>query len=705
MFENYYDIIGFKKPREIQKEIKNVLKNKKENVLVISGCGSGKTEVGHYALLNWNGIRSIFVEPMKTLATSIQERLNEYNKILNINEKWTIQHSGIEEDKYLENKFCVTTIDQVLSGWLGIGRQSFIRGKNIVQSNFVFDEVQLFQPDKALLTTINFLDSINSQGNKFLIMTATMPKYLIDFLLERYNMKLIEAYEETIADREIYVNYSSKVDYLQINSRTESQIVICNTQAQQEEVYNNIEDKSRCIILNSKLLKYDRSKIESKNLLEDDVSEKSLYKYFGKYAKKNNKILIATSIVEAGVDISANYLYSYACPIDNFIQRCGRCARWGGIGQVVIINSNDIVYDSKIVKKTIEFFADRPSLKFTWEIQKAVVTNILNPFYMDVINEINVRKNKYNLIDGSRGKLIRDIQNVNIIVDKDISFNSFKKQSISINISVLEKLSKNNALYVIDYGKNRNSPVQKKINDDIIGQTIVIQGNDCIYDELGFRYKEGSVCNTFQYDSNATDKYDKFNFDYKEESWINHATSVRALVKQKMLNDRFSSYVLENIDDISNVCGLHDIGKLDEQWQGPKWAGAKSILLAHFPFKKANTLIFKNRNHRAIGYIVLKNNLEDRILLNVVLQHHGRIISNNHDIIIDKFGLHKNSMLCLYEYGFYGGVVKEGNDNISYEEILTPKDTEWNNFLYIVGTLMESDIESINLFHNTKFLG
>ncbi|WP_408606985.1 hypothetical protein [Anaeromicrobium sediminis] len=69
-----------------------------------------------------------------------------------------------------------------------------------------------------------------------------------------------------------------------MNERKEKQIIICNTQSQQEEVYNQIVDKSPCIILNSKFTATDRARFEKEAL-----------DYFGKDSKNKvyNKILIS----------------------------------------------------------------------------------------------------------------------------------------------------------------------------------------------------------------------------------------------------------------------------------------------------------------------------------------------------------------------------------------------------------------------------
>lgn len=49
-----------------------------------------------------------------------------------------------------------------------------------------------------------------------------------------------------------------------------------------------------------------------------------------------NRIIVATQVIEAGVDISASLLISELAPWASLVQRFGRCARWGGTAQVVI---------------------------------------------------------------------------------------------------------------------------------------------------------------------------------------------------------------------------------------------------------------------------------------------------------------------------------------------------------------------------------
>lgn len=52
-----------------------------------------------------------------------------------------------------------------------------------------------------------------------------------------------------------------------------------------------------------------------------------------------DRIIVATQVIEAGVDISAAVLLTEIAPWPSLVQRIGRCARWGGVGKVVVIDS------------------------------------------------------------------------------------------------------------------------------------------------------------------------------------------------------------------------------------------------------------------------------------------------------------------------------------------------------------------------------
>ena len=51
-----------------------------------------------------------------------------------------------------------------------------------------------------------------------------------------------------------------------------------------------------------------------------------------------NRVIVATQVVEAGVDISAHLLVTELAPWPSLVQRFGRCARRGGAGRVVVVD-------------------------------------------------------------------------------------------------------------------------------------------------------------------------------------------------------------------------------------------------------------------------------------------------------------------------------------------------------------------------------
>ncbi|MFQ3581964.1 MAG: CRISPR-associated helicase Cas3' [Chloracidobacterium sp.] len=72
-----------------------------------------------------------------------------------------------------------------------------------------------------------------------------------------------------------------------------------------------------------------------------------------------DRIIVATQVVEAGVDISAGCLITELAPWPNLVQRFGRCARYGGSGSVLVVDRGQ---DEKLAAPY-----EQKELKSAWE--------------------------------------------------------------------------------------------------------------------------------------------------------------------------------------------------------------------------------------------------------------------------------------------------------------------------------------------------
>jgi len=58
----------------------------------------------------------------------------------------------------------------------------------------------------------------------------------------------------------------------------------------------------------------------------------------GACAPGTDRIIVATQVIEAGVDLSSGVLVTELAPWASLVQRFGRCARWGGTGTVAVVD-------------------------------------------------------------------------------------------------------------------------------------------------------------------------------------------------------------------------------------------------------------------------------------------------------------------------------------------------------------------------------
>lgn len=498
MIELLYKQLTEYNPYKYQVKVFELLTSGK-NVILNVPTGAGKTwasimpfiyaqQTGKYDFPQ----KMIYSLPLRTLANSIY---SDVTKVLNekkINIGKSSIHTGeYKNDEHFENDIIFSTIDQTLSNFLCFPlslskRQANINAGALVGSYLVFDEFHLLDSKLSMATTIGMLKTLKNLS-RFCIMTATLSEEYITKLKKAVNAEVvsIKDYPEDIAiiqSLKVPRGHEAKKAVIvkdeTINVQTilkrhnKKTIVICNRVEKAQQLYNDIIssdltgfenlsdlDKSNIICLHSRFFDEDRKKKEEK-----------LKRLFGT-KNEESAILISTQAIEAGMDISCETMHVEISPINSFLQRAGRCARWEGeYGEIFVydileleerekleietddeqeekqkraINNKYLPYDPSLCKITLEKLKGISTLNK--DISQQLVDEILmskelsdySRIEQDNFNRSKIQQSWDTCEKNMYSQTIRDIQSIEIaIIDsaKEVrgTFIPYKYQTIGL---------------------------------------------------------------------------------------------------------------------------------------------------------------------------------------------------------------------------------------------------------------------------------
>jgi CRISPR-associated endonuclease/helicase Cas3 len=363
-------------PFNFQREVCNLLCEGK-SVILRAPTGAGKTRAALFPFLFAHHVGALFPRqmiyslPLRSLAGSLFAEANQVCARAFPNMSVTLQTGEQPDDpQFLQGDIIFATYDQSLSSFLTIPvglsrREGNINAGAIISSYLVFDEFHLMEAERALATMAAILGWLKG-WTPFLLMTATLPDALVERLAKCVGSEALTVSEADLCKipsqsnkRRIFrVNESGKTlsatDILA--THRERSIAVCNTVQRAQRLFEDLCLESTCsgtaheiILLHSRFLPEHRNRKEERirEWLAKDPS------------KRRRAILVATQVIEVGLDVTCEHLHTEIAPAAAIIQRAGRCARFPGeSGTVHIYDVPEVEIGNKYLPYDSQLSAD-----------------------------------------------------------------------------------------------------------------------------------------------------------------------------------------------------------------------------------------------------------------------------------------------------------------------------------------------------------
>lgn len=368
------------RPLEVQMEAAQVLRTSGRLIARLP-TGTGKTLLA--ALPFAGGLlqpkQMVFMTPLRTLtgaqARALRGQINPSVARECLGLSWEVreQTGAMAEDPLFAATATICTFDQALSSALQIAysasaRRRTINAGAVLSAYLVADELHLFPRNQALTTLLWFLK--NRPDLPFCLMTATLTEPMAEQLADHLDADLISGLPTADAaflgvdSRTRSLHWQAEpFDAEQITRLAQEHrrlLVVVNTvdraiQLGREvrRAFEGTSGSAKIWVLHSRYYSDDRDRITEEVMTVFGRGDQQL---------TERGICIATQVVEAGLDISADIMLTELALANALIQRWGRCARWGGDGLVVVAPPpDDRVFpyiseeDAPLVKRTREW--------------------------------------------------------------------------------------------------------------------------------------------------------------------------------------------------------------------------------------------------------------------------------------------------------------------------------------------------------------
>ena len=333
------------------------------NIILQAPTGAGKTEAsllpgfeGFYRsakreeLCGEYAQRIIYNIPMRSLANELKQKYTWRANVKSWDRYWhpTIQTGENPEDQLFEGRVIFATVDQMLASFLNIPyglptKLDNINAGAMIGSYLIFDEFHLYPREQMMLTVLAMLTMLKDVS-RFMLMSATFsPVFLheigrilgADVIADNPGTPLSKGLFSDITAlttrQRTFSTCDGPLNAQAVLDRTEGAqrvLCVCNTIDRAQQLFQDLQAANtdfECRLLHSRFFSKDRR-----------AHEQFVKKQFENKGH-SPVLLVATQVIEVGLDISSDVLLTECAPAASLIQRAGRCARREGeMGRVYV---------------------------------------------------------------------------------------------------------------------------------------------------------------------------------------------------------------------------------------------------------------------------------------------------------------------------------------------------------------------------------
>ncbi|HEU4684999.1 MAG TPA: CRISPR-associated helicase Cas3', partial [Nitrospira sp.] len=609
-----------------------------KNLFLRAPTGAGKTwsVLVPFFFGGWANrpARLIYVLPLRTLAQGVYREARDAAQKLGlpfesqqdlhgretVSPFVTLQTGEQPDDRFFDRgKIIITTYDQLLSGLLcgpyGLSdRLHNVNAAVVAGSVVVFDEFHLMEPHRAFLTAVAGLNLFRHLCQSvWMTATATEP-------LERTLQDALETTSIPPDDREMdhlldsLPSVTEVARHVVVESRSLSaeavledhqgrSLVLLNTVGRAQAMFGELRERLMAqkldislVLLHSRFFKEDRR-----------AKEEKLHSLFGKNAR-GSSILVATQVVEAGLDISCEHLHTELCPMSALVQRAGRCARFPG--EKGTVHVYPLPSDERAWLPYGDLQHEDPALSRTRTLLQRIRGGNLNPrLALEWVQEVHGPDDKLTLQEGWRPRLFdvlrrieqnailrdpkrvadiirgEDTDSVRVIIAEEASRpeSPGQREAVSLSRRSLYRLFRDGMHDVGWFWDGTEEDPWKPLQSrEDLNRTYAV----CLHptvaaydDQIGLQV---GVVGVHESPSRTEPKRPGY-APLHAESWVDHAQRVAARAQERLSREAYDDGLLqrglqtryglrpEGILAAARTCALlHDLGKLQEGWQ--RWA-------------------------------------------------------------------------------------------------------------------------------------